>query len=149
MSETFSGVERRITLRLLSYWERLRKGRDMPALSDVRPEDIGDLWQNCFLIHINNFKKNDYRYTYIGDRIVEAYRGELSKDDGGMLVSPDVLKLAKPLAEVIATRRPVIVEGEMQTALGQPVRYRQCFLPLGSGSRVEGVLGGMRYRVFA
>ena len=39
--------ERRIPLRLLAYWEKLRQGRPMPVERDVVPDDIRDLWTNA------------------------------------------------------------------------------------------------------
>ncbi len=148
MKEMFPGIERRITLRLLAYWERLRMGRDIPLRDDIDPEEISDLWNSCFLIHINDFSKQDYRFAFIGDEVVQAYRHELSRDEAAAMVSPDVLKLSKYIGATVASRRPVIDEGETRTSLGQLVRYRQCFLPLGTDSRVDGVLGGMRYKIF-
>ena len=43
-------AERRLYRHLLTYWQRQRRGRSFPALADIRPQDIGDLWSSCFIL---------------------------------------------------------------------------------------------------
>ncbi len=143
-----SYLERRITLRLVAYWERLRDGREMPTENDINPDDIDDLWDHCFMIHVADLKKSDYNYIYLGDAIIEAYQGKLSDDDSASVVSLNAGKLAQSYGRVISECRPVIEEGEFINLVGDTVKYRQCLLPLGVDGRVDAVFGGMRYKVF-
>lgn len=143
-----SGIERRITLRLIAYWERIRRGRPMPAETDIDPDDLADLWDYCFLVHVRDLAKQDYNYTYIGSAIVEAYRGGLSVNDKGGMVTINASKLVSNYAAVIGDRRPVVEEGEFANARGQIVKYRQCMLPLGANDKVDAIFGGMRFKIF-
>src|SRR5689334_9850553 len=111
----FSGMERRITLRLLSYWEKLRKDRPMPSEKDIDPEDVKDLWGNCYLIRIKNLDKQDYHYDYLGQAIVDAYRAGLSENDPDGMISPNPAKLSGNYARVITTCKPVIEEGHFRS----------------------------------
>src|SRR4051812_42763706 len=148
MIEAGSGSERRITLRLLAYWERLRADRQMPREQDIDPDDIRDLWDNCFLIQVKDLGKADYNYTYLGEAIRNAYRFGLSESDPGGLLSPNAGKLAGGYRKVVATGKPLLEEGEFRNLHNEIIRYRQCLLPLGAGSKVEAVFGGMRFKIF-
>jgi len=148
MTNAIPAKERRITLRLLAYWEKARAGKEMPSEQDIDPEHIQDLWDHCFLIHIKDLQKEGYYYTYLGDQIKKAYQGGLSEADTGGLISPNATKLADCCAEVRMTRKPLVDEGEFTNAHGDQVKYRQCLLPLGEGGEVQAVFGGMRYKIF-
>jgi hypothetical protein len=140
-------VERRLTLRLVAYWERLRGERPMPSENDIDPEDLAELWDFCFLVQVKDLAKKDFNYTYLGSAIVEAYRGGLSGDDPTALVTPDPKKLAFNYTRVINTKLPVIEEGEFSNLRGDTVKFRQCMLPLGQGPEVEAIFGGMRFKI--
>ncbi len=148
MAEISSGLERRITLRLLAYWEKLRQGRDMPVEEDIDPDDIKDLWDNCFLIHINDLKKDGYNFTYIGDAIVQAYRGGITEDDPDAIISPNAASISTHYTDIIANPKPIVDEGEFHNLHDEVVKYRQCLLPLGRNGKVEAIFGGMRYKIF-
>jgi hypothetical protein len=135
------GIERRITLRLLAYWEKLRGDRPMPSESDIRSEDILDLWDSCLLIPVKNLVRQDYTYTYMGPGIAEAFKLCLSGDN--------THRLERGYARVIATMKPVLEEGEFKSGPGEVIKYRQCLLPVGDDGEVKAVFGGMRYKIFA
>lgn len=144
------GIERRITLRLLAYWEKLRGDRPMPREEDINPDDIADLWDSCFLIHVKDLIQQDYNYTYLGQAIIDAYTSGFSADDPNEgLVSPNAGKLAHSYARVIATMKPVLEEGEFKNAHNDTVKYRQCLLPLGDDGEIKAIFGGMRFKIFS
>lgn len=143
-----AGVERRITLRLLAYWEKIRGSRLMPHEDDIDPDDIADLWDNCFLVHVTDLKKPDYNYTYLGDAIALAYQGDLLADASEEIVSPHASKLSVCYDQIISTKKPVVDEGVFRNHHNDIVKYRQCLLPLGEGEEVQAIFGGMRYRIF-
>jgi hypothetical protein len=143
-----SGMERRLTLRLIAYWERVRGERLMPSESDIDPDDLHDLWDYCFLVQVRDLIKEDYNYTYLGSAIVDAYRAGLSMSDPGRLVAPSANKLTISYQQVINTRAPVIEEGEFNNLRGDRVKYRQCMLPLSYGEAVDAIFGGMRFKIF-
>lgn len=146
--EMDSQVERRITLRLLAYWERLRDGRAMPGENDINPDDIQDLWDHCFLVAVKDIGKPDYSYTYLGTAILQAYRDGLSEEDAGGALSLNAAKLTDSFLKVAQTARPLLEEGEFRNFSGKVVRYRQCLLPLGQDGVVDAIFGGMRYKLF-
>ncbi len=140
--------ERRITVRLMAYWEKIRAGRPMPREQDVDPDIISDLWDYCFLLSVKDMGKEGYQYTYLGSEIKKAYQGGLSETDTGGLISPNADRLADCYMEIIHTKAPVVDEGEFRNSVGDMVKYRQCLLPLGEDGAVKAVFGGMRYKIF-
>lgn len=143
-----SGPERRITYRLLAYWEALRGQRPMPEENDVDPDAIADIWDHCFVMQVRDILRKDYIYTYLGPSIAEAFRSGLSVDDAGGMVSPDASRLAPHYQQVLDHARPLVENGEFVNLRGQTVKFRQCLLPLGREGRVEAVFGGMRFKIF-
>ncbi len=141
-------IERRITLRLLAYWEKLRGERPMPAEAEINPADIEDLWDHCLLVRIEDLEKEGYNYTYLGEAIINAYRHGLSQSDPASSVSPNADTLSHSYARVIATRKPVMEEGEFYNLRNEQVKYRQVLLPLGEGETVKAIFGGMRFKLF-
>jgi hypothetical protein len=141
-------TERRITLRLIAYWEKLRAQKPMPSEADIDPDDLQDLWDYCFLIHVKDLGKPDYNYTYLGKAIQQAYLGELADDPEDLLISPNAAKLTASYNRVIESKLPVVEEGEFNNLHNDVVKYRQCMLPLGENGTVDAIFGGMRFKVF-
>ena len=148
MSEMLSPMERRVTLRLLAYWEKMRRDRAMPDVPDINSADLEDLWDSCFLVHIPDPAQEDYHYSYLGQAIREAYRFGEAKGDSQELVLPVIGKLATGYNKVRATAKPLLEEGEFRNLSNQLVRYRQCLLPLGEKEEVRAIFGGMLFRIF-
>ncbi|MDE3015758.1 MAG: PAS domain-containing protein [Pseudomonadota bacterium] len=143
-----SPVERRITLRLLAYWEKMRGDRAMPTEDDINSAEIRDLWGSCFLVRVSDLDRRDYNYTYLGQEIMEAYRSGLASGDPANMISPNARKLSTGYNKVIITGKPVLEEGEFRNLNNDVVKYRQCLLPLGKGNEVSAVFGGMRFKIF-
>lgn len=137
-----SSAERRITLRLLAYWEKLRRGRTMPTEAEVTAHDIADLWQDCFILHFDS--ESRLRTDYIGPDLLSLLQHHMDRKSPVMLEG----KAAQSwLADMQKTPRPILHEGEMTNAKGRLVRYRQCMLPLGDDDRLTAILGAMRCKV--
>ena len=141
-------AEKRITFLLLSYWERLRKGRLMPTEADIDPENLQDLWDYCFLVHVKDLGKPDYNYTYLGSALKAAYQGELAGDMLPDIATINASKITGTFAKVIESAKPLHDEGEFMNLHNDIVKYRQCLLPLGENGQVDAVFGGMRFKIF-
>lgn len=137
MSDTIV-IERRVSIRLLAYWEKLRRSRNMPSKEDINAEDLHDLWDSCFLVYINYPEPGDYHYAHLGKNVKHAYRSDSSQQH-----------LNDSCGQVVSARKPLIHDGEFKNALGELVRYRQCVLPLGTGNEVEAVFGAMRFKTYS
>ena len=145
---TLPGIERRITLRMLSYWEKIRAGRAMPTAQDFNSADLEDRWDSCFLIYLKDNSTPDHTNTYIGKAILEAYRHGLTGDEDHMLISPDVAMFLLNHQQILKSTKPLLEEGEFENFLLGTVKYRQCLLPLGENGKLTAILGGMHFKIF-
>ncbi len=144
-----SPAERRITVRMLSYWERLRGDRPMPAEENIDPDDLDDLWDCCFLIHVKDLDKPDYNYTYLGDDIAHMLNEGILEEEEVYEKTTKISELTKNYRKVVETRKPVLEEGEFLNIAGTTVKFRQCLLPLGEGDNVVAILGAVRFKLFS
>lgn len=141
-----SAAERRTTLRLLSYWERLRGARPMPTEEDIDPDDLHDLWDCCFLLHVKDMDKPDYNYTYLGDDILNTLREEGEPEETAFK-SQQIKELTKNYHKVVEGRKPLLEEGQFYNSAQTHFKFRQCLLPLGEGDEVLAILGAVRFKV--
>jgi len=95
-------------LRLYDYWQELRRGRSMPARSDIDPTALGPLLAN---IHLSEWHRNPdrVRYRVAGTELVAVIGREIS---GQWLTDfhtdpKDVEETMALYRRVIATRAPV------------------------------------------
>lgn len=142
--------ERRLTQRLHRYWSAKCDGRPFPCENDIDPDELAHDWESCFLVQVRDIVNvQDYNYTFLGSKIMEAYRGNLKDDHNEFMVGPNAHKVSKSFGRVLATRAPVMEEGELVTLSGHLVKYRQCMLPLGTPEGVlEAVFGGLSFKYF-
>lgn len=141
---TSAAEERRITLRLLSYWEKKRGGRKMCTEADIDPADIADLWEYCFLAQVKDLKKPGYNFTYLGRAIADMYSDGLDEGEGDRPF-PTMDVIAKGHEQVTTKGEPLVWEGELTNPHGDSFKFRQVLLPLGEGASVKAVFGGMRF----
>lgn len=140
--------ERRLSLRLLRYWNEKRGSREMPVENDIDPEELGEDWGYCFLLQSRDVANiQDYNFTYLGSKIMRAYFDKSLDEHNQFMVGPNAYKLSSQFVKVIDAHAPALLAGEFSTIQGQKVLYRQILLPLGGSSNsVEAVFGGMNYK---
>jgi hypothetical protein len=137
--------ERRLTEQLVLYWNTLRGHRKYPAVQDIKPEDIQDVWPDCFLVGLRETTEHpEHTYAYIGDNITAMF--------GGKLATASVLPLADNLASqyylVMRAQKPLVQETQFTNLEDAEVKYRQILLPLGPDEfTVDYILGGLRSNI--
>lgn len=141
--------ERRLSLRLLRYWQEQCRGRTMPEESDIDPDTLGEDWDYCFLLQSRDVANiQDYNFTYLGEKIMRAYFDQSIDAHNECMVGPNAYRLSSHFSQVLERAAPVLDEGEFDTLHGRKVLYRQVLLPLGApGKGVEAVFGGMNYKI--
>lgn len=149
---------RRITNRLYQYWQELRAANSaplkeptgLPALEQINPEEIIDLWDSCFILEVKEMDGESigYRYQYLGKKLEGMHDGDTVHDDSNTIQTLKERKLA--LYEiVIDTKQPCIDESEFVNLDGDLVKYRKILLPLGDKEgRVHHILGGTRFKLY-
>ncbi len=148
-SHTYPYGERRLTLRLLRYWQELRGIRNLPEEPEIDPDALGDDWGFCFLLQSRDVANiQDYNFTYLGENILGAYFDREIDEHNEFLVGPNAYRLGTHFSRVLETRAPVIDEGEFLTLHARRVLFRQVLLPLGTEEKgVESIFGAMNYKI--
>lgn len=139
-------IERRISHRLVNYWQQIKGDRLLPSVSDIDYEDIQDMWSDCFLIGINDSKNGmeiATLYDYIGEAVSPLFIQETGKPS--YLVTLPYDKLVRIYREMCMTNLPVVEDVDEYHYAGHSLKFRQCLLPLGEKS-ITSIFGGMRYK---
>ena len=140
---------KRVTDKLLQYWQDLKGDARFPSEEDIDPEALKEVWDSCFMIQVPDMGEGGtYNYTYLGSNIIRSYGTDLTQDAAQPLASPTAERLASLYQKVLARKMPVICEGRFINNQGQEIRYRQCLLPFGTGDTVTMIFGGMRYKIY-
>ncbi len=124
-------MERRLSLRILTYWRGLRDQRADPGLSDVDPESISDMWPCCLVLKVEGCES---------DPIIATCGHELQEHGGedltGKPLSADppqslVANGASFFQQVLSKRVPITYGDKYTNAEGNEVLFRSAILPLG------------------
>ncbi len=142
--------EKRLTTRLMKYWELLCKSNAFPEIAQFNPATVEDLWPYCCRIAVDRRGELAYKYEYMGKGVSEmngrdltgqALDHRLKQFLGGTIFTK--------LGEVLAGHTPLEHEGHLINQLGGMVKYRACFLPFGTEAKeVTHIIVGISYRVF-
>jgi hypothetical protein len=142
--------EQRLTYRLQTYWDMLKKDKHFP---DARKFDVGaveDIWANCFRVSVNKTHPPTFTYEYMGENVSAAY----GKDLQGMTVDPRMAffpgsVLHRRLENIVHMKIPMQDNGHLINYDGKIIRYRACLLPLGTEKDgVTHIICGLSFRYF-
>lgn len=139
--------ERRLVLRLLSYWRDVCGERDMPSPGDIDGAAIPDMWDYCFVIAVDGDAKG--RFESVGDWHAEFHGGPASGIGVAEVGESTLLGRSTNYLEEVVTRKiPVTYGGEFLNNVGDEILYRSILLPLSEdGTKVSAILGGANCRV--
>ena len=144
---------KRVNERLVNYWAELCKAGELPDEADISPEALGDIWEDCFLIHLTDFDEQTemYRYTYLGQHLIEAFGEDLTAHSvSEELIDPASHAMVGHLKHMVQTCQPVEIEAQFTNKHQMVVKYRGCVVPLAHEGE-EGVayaLGAMKWKAY-
>jgi len=129
---------------LFRYWDRKRAGREMPSRADIRPEELGGLLGNLFMVDVlREGGVLRLRYRLVGTALTAVMQQELT---GKYIDEMPFLyrKFAMPAyREILRARRPTYKETNAFEGW-LVIRYKRLLLPLSSnGDDIDIVLGGI------
>jgi hypothetical protein len=134
-----SPMERRLNRRLLKYWEEQRRGRDFPALKDIDPAGIPDLWPSCFVLDtLSNFSIPYFHY--FGPNL-SRYSGVFlsgKQDWTATLLDHAVFHYRQALEQ----RRPLLIENVLTLFDGSKLLFRSVLLPCSDDQKTINYLLG-------
>ena len=131
--------QKRLVGKLLSYWEEKRGARAWPALADIDPEEISELWPHCFILDVANFRDFPY-FHYLGPRLAR-YSGIFLS--GRYDWSRTLLKKSVcHYKEALERSAPVLLEEELTQYDNAKLLFRSILLPLSDdGDTINFLLG--------
>lgn len=143
--------EQRLTLRLMKYWNLIRKDEEFPRIEMFNNAAIADLWSDCIQLRLNSRGKNPtYWCEYMGEGIMAAYGKDMTHQllENNPHTFPGVVMYTK-LNEIAATPSPMENNGHMMSDKGGILKYRACFLPFCNEKfGLTHIVVGLSYRVF-
>ncbi len=147
MNEEQNSMERRMVLRVLQHWRDAAAERDMPAHSDLDPEAMADVWNECFILDVS--RPDDPIFGGVGS----AFRDLCGEDFSGRALSavPEntlVGAAASYHNRVLSKKVPLSVGGQVAQNNGQQLLYRSTLLPLSDdGNAINSLLGAANCRI--
>lgn len=143
------GQEKRLTFRLLSYWQRIRGDRTFPALGEIDISAITEMWHHCFTIEVGD-TLDECRFQNFGPELCQTFgvnhAGEPVLD--ALAHDPKLEHTIGFFPDVLKRREPVADSGEFYME-GDEVRYRSLIVPLSTnGTDIDYLLGTTNYRIF-
>lgn len=143
--------EQRLTLRLKSYWDLIRKENDNPDILHFNTGVVEDLWPNCLKVSVSGQGKYKiFQYDYMGEQLIKLY----GKDLTGQMVDRGSsefigMVISSKLDTVAANRSLLLDDGHFFTRNSKMVKYRSVLLPFSNKKEVvTHVIVGVSYRVF-
>ena len=122
MNDMPKGMERRLVLRLLSYWRDLlddeRDMRIFPSFADLDATAIHDIWQDCFTLDLFGHESGPV-FRAVGTEFLNYSDRALSNLPVSELV-PDTLAglSTKYYAEAINKNAPISRGGQIDAKIG-------------------------------
>jgi len=135
------GMERRLVLRLLSYWRGLSEDGVLPSFAAIDPSAMKDMWESCFVLDAVGHEA-DPVFRTVGAAFAEHSPIDLidrrvSEARANTLVHASV----SYIHEVICKGVPISRGGEFYKADGVKVLYRSIVLPMSDdGETISGLL---------
>jgi hypothetical protein len=143
-----SGMERRLVLRVLSYWREIAGERRFPTFADVDPSAVSSMWPYCFVLDVAG-DPDDPVYRIAGHEFASHAGRRLA----GMKVSevPADTLIEKSIVymdEVLIKKVPITRGGEFSRPDGAKILYRSILLPMSDDdTSISGLLGAANCRI--
>jgi len=136
------GAERRLTLRLLNYWQEVKGVRSFPTSGDINSDAIADIWPNCYLLRIEK-DGDEPIFDYLGEKLAKfsgVFVSNLSFTETRHQTLLD--QAIRYYRDALDTRAPVVGDDEFMRFDGTRIIYRSIILPLSNDQqRITHLLG--------
>ncbi len=139
--------ERRMQVRAYNHWLTRVESGELPAIEELRPEEIADFGPNGVLLDLT-LGIDRPAIIYLGERLAEECGDEREIFALGDVPKRSLLsRLTEHCLEVVATHSPVGFDAEFEGRAGTTICYRSILLPFSSnGSAVDFVFGVISWK---
>ena len=143
-SEPISSADRRLANRFLRYWEGLRGHHDLPLITDLNLDDMGEFVPYAFNLDLSDGTDNP-KFRFIGWELLRDCGGDATNQGVSQLMPQSLLaRVIRHRGKVIADGKPCGFADEFINAEGHQVLYRAIMLPFsGSGDQIDFIVGAV------
>ncbi|MEQ9349673.1 MAG: hypothetical protein RII27_03955, partial [Alphaproteobacteria bacterium] len=135
---TTTGIERRLSLRLLSHWRDLKGDGEFPNPAMIVADGLGDMWPHAFIMEIDA-GGGEPVFTHAGPDIDASVPGGLAGRP--LSAAPPTTLIGQAIVgweNVVRRRVPVSLGGDMEAEGGVIWLFRSILLPLSDDSADTG-----------
>ena len=145
-----SDSDRRLANRLLKYWERVRGDKDLPLISDLNLDDVGEFVPYTFNLDLS-VNPDDPKFRFIGRQLIRDCGGDVTNHAISRLLPQSCLARAVARrGEVVSKGKPCMIADEFTDAEGNRVLYRAVMLPFSStGDQIDFIIGAINSKTVA
>lgn len=138
--------ERRITFCLYEHWEKLASDGNLPALKNMRREQIAPFKNNLTLLDLRE-NIDEPTFQVIGSALQEDLKEDLTHKPVNEVPRRTMLsRVVDHYREVLANRVPIAFEAEFVNSNGENALYRGILLPFSDDTEnINFILGGVRW----
>jgi hypothetical protein len=145
-------AEQRLSERLLSYWNVLRKDEPMPDFSHFNSSAIDDLWQQCILFTVSPALDNKtaaLNFYQIGDKLGNIYGANMiGRSFTAGQQHFQGASIVRRMQDILENPVPITDMGQFINEKSKVVKFRSCLLPFGRNGKVTHVITGLSWREF-
>lgn len=143
-------IEHRLSDRLISYWNSIKKDTAMPEFGYFNAAAISDIWQYCVMFTVSPAIDNKpfiLNFAQVGDKVRDIY----GKDMIGRSFNTaqrhfQGAAIVRRVEEIIETPAPLTDAGQFINERSKVVKYRSCLMPFGRDGRVTHIIVGLSWR---
>lgn len=142
--------EQRITHRLKSYWDLIKKDERYPDIHRFNVGAVEDVWPSCFRVSVSPGTPPGFTYEYMGEELAMMYGHDLTglTVDKRMAHFPGSV-LHERLDNIMLKKEPMQDSGHLINYDGKMIRYRACLLPFGNErDGITHIICGLTCRFF-
>ena len=144
-------TENRLTSRLQSYWDLMRKDASLPNYSQFSKSTINDMWENCAVFTVlpaTTGETSSLSLLDVGDHLKSIFGNDMLGRPFRAQKRGDGTRIMHRVDEVIRSKTVLLDEGQYVNN-NKIVKYRSCLLPFANNDeRVTHVLVGLNWREF-
>lgn len=139
--------ERRMQVRAYNHWLAQTVGGELPAIEELRPEELDDLGPSGVLVDLT-LGVSRPAIIFLGEALAAECGDEREIFGLGDVPRRSLLsRLTEHCLEVVANRAPVGFDAEFMDRRGQTILYRSMLLPYSSdGAAVDFVFGVISWK---
>ncbi len=138
--------ERRITFCLYEHWEKLASDGNLPALKNMKRDQIAPFKNNLTLLDLRE-NVDEPTFQVIGADLLEDLEEDLTHKPVSDVTRRTMLsRIIDHYKEVLANRVPIAFEAEFVNNDGENALYRGILLPFSDDNEnINFILGGVRW----